>query len=182
MSFNPSTPCLRIGLLVERRRAQTRWERWTWRTVGVVPGAPGRPDWTVLRAADEAVLFHAASLELKLHADELADYLENIRSEEPSIYIVAHRLERGAECPPLQPVRLTVSPGEAQAYAEGADTIVDAIAMPAAVAQWIRSFVSDWHRGADRAKTSHRRAKPTRVTKDDSGPLVVPPVYRVPRP
>lgn len=56
-----AVPLLRIpvGVVIERRKADSPWIEFVWRGVGVLPGEPEMAPWTVLREQDEATLYYS---------------------------------------------------------------------------------------------------------------------------
>ena len=44
----PAQASIAVGVVVERRRAQSRWIDFTWRPVAVLAGQPKTTPWTVL--------------------------------------------------------------------------------------------------------------------------------------
>jgi len=89
--LNPAaTPLLRIlvGVVVERRKADSPWVDFVWRGVGVLPDEPEMKPWTVLREQDEATLYYAGSATVDLYRSEAARYRENLTTGAPNIWIV----------------------------------------------------------------------------------------------
>ena len=56
-----------LGVVLERRELNNRWQRWSWRPVAVIPGAAPVKDRKELRHGDGWVQYHAATLPLELH-------------------------------------------------------------------------------------------------------------------
>ena len=54
-----------VGIVVRRTPGVTRWAKWAWKVVAVLPGAPPA-NWRELRRDGEAVEYHAATLTLDL--------------------------------------------------------------------------------------------------------------------
>ena len=76
-----------VGVVVRKTPGVTRWARWNWRAVAVLPGAPPA-DWVELRREGDAVEYHAATLPLKLWSDETEAYMANLSDSQPSLYLV----------------------------------------------------------------------------------------------
>ena len=81
-----ATPLLRIpvGVVVERRKADSPWIDFVWRGVGVLPDEPEMKPWTVLREEDEATLYYAGSASVDLYRSETARYRDNLATGSPS--------------------------------------------------------------------------------------------------
>src|SRR6266566_9599317 len=77
-----------VGVVVERRKADSPWIDFIWRGVGVLPDEPEMKPWTVLREQDEATLYYAGSATVDLYRSETQLYRDNIASGTPSIWIV----------------------------------------------------------------------------------------------
>ncbi len=60
---------LPLGVVIRRTPGATRWAKWAWKAVGVLPGA-GNADWRVMREEDGITEFHAATCMLELHGAE----------------------------------------------------------------------------------------------------------------
>ena len=61
-------PLLRIpvGVVVERRKADSLWLDFVWRAIGVLPDEPDVAPWTVLRREGETVLYYAGNATIDL--------------------------------------------------------------------------------------------------------------------
>lgn len=137
---------LPLGVVVRRTPGVTRWAAWAWRAVAVLPGA-ALADWRELRREGDGVEYHAATLELELHRAETGAYLHGLHAEMPAVYVVMRRRATGgdADAPPLEVVLVTVSPFEAQDYADSGEEIIDKVAMPEALRDWVARFVAAHH-------------------------------------
>lgn len=126
-----------LGVVVRKSPGVTRWARWNWRAVAVLPGA-GPADWTELRREGEAVEYHAATLPLVLWSSDAEAYMINLADGTPSIYLVLRESEAADR--PLDAVLVTASPYEGQDYADTSDDIVEKIAMTPGLIAWVRDF------------------------------------------
>ncbi|WP_370642078.1 DUF3305 domain-containing protein [Yoonia sp. I 8.24] len=126
-----------IGVVVRRSPGTTRWVKWAWRAVAVLPGA-GPADWTQLRDQDNTTDFHAATVLLELHGADCEAYLTALADKAPAIYVVMRA--SGDADQPFHIKLATASPYEAQDYADNGDDIVEKIMMPAGVIAWVRDF------------------------------------------
>jgi len=129
-----------LGVVVERREIDNRWQRWVWKPVGVIPGAPPVDAWRELTRADRLVRWHAATLPLELHRTETEGYRANLSGKMPAIYVGLRRQSGGDHEP--APFLVTASPYEAAAYAED---IVEPVPMPDALIAWVQDFVDRHH-------------------------------------
>lgn len=132
---------MRIGMVVRRAPGVTRWAKWSWTVTSVLPGA-GDADWRLLRRDGDIEEYHAATLELELHATEAEAYHVNLSDTVPSVYVVM-RTTGGERS--LSFARVTVSPYEAQDYCDSGEEIVEKVPMPEGLAAWVREFTLPNH-------------------------------------
>ncbi|NNK77690.1 MAG: DUF3305 domain-containing protein [Litoreibacter sp.] len=131
-----------LGVVVRRVPGVTRWARWTWSAVAVLPGA-GSADWRVMREQDDVTEYHAATVPLELYRTDTEAYLTGISAKVPAIYVVMR--ETGDDKAPLEVVLATASPYEGQDYADSGEEIVEKVPMPEGLVAWIRDFVELHH-------------------------------------
>ena len=131
-----------LGVVIRRTPGATRWARWAWKAVGVLPGAADAA-WRVMREEDGATEFHAATCLLELHGAETEAYLHGLSTRVPSVYVIL-RDSDVAEWP-LEVLLVTASPYEAQDYADSGEEIVEKVPMPAGLVAWVREFVDAHH-------------------------------------
>jgi Protein of unknown function (DUF3305) len=144
-----------LGVVVERRAIDNRWQRWAWKPVAVIPGAPPIDAWRELARGDRFVRWHAATLPLELHRTETEGYRANLSGRVPAIY-VGLRKQSGGEHEHV-PFLVTASPYEAAAYAEA---IVEPVPMPDALIAWVQDFVDRHHIDEPFQKRKRDKAKP----------------------
>ncbi|WP_170398024.1 DUF3305 domain-containing protein [Ruegeria arenilitoris] len=169
-----------IGVVVRKTPGVTRWAKWNWRAVAVLPGA-GPADWQELRREGEAVEYHAATLPLTLWPDEAEAYMVNLSDGQPSIYLVLRDALDGER--PMDAVLVTASPFEGQDYADTGEEIVEKIPMTEGLIAWVRDFALEHHR--DEVFIKRRRDKKrTDLVEDGKGDARIrqtSDVYRAPR-
>ncbi len=177
-----------LGLVIRKTPGVTRWAKWSWKAVAVLPGA-GPAHWVEMRREGEAVEYHAATLTLTLWAVEAEAYLTNLSDKVPSIYVVLrHDAEDGAENgaedgAPLDVVLVTASPYEGQDYADSGEDLVEKVAMPEGLIAWVRDFALAHH--VEEVFVKRRRDK-SRVDlvedgKGDARIAQMSDVYRAPK-
>ena len=154
----PQSETMSVGVVIRRSPGVTRWAQWAWRATDVLPGA-GDADWKLLRTEGEEALFHAATRTLSLYVTDTEAYVHELQTREPSVYVIL-RSAPGREAAPFDVVMVTASPYEAQDYADSGEEVVEKVAMPAALLDWVTAFVSQHHteekfikRRRDRAQT-----------------------------
>ena len=159
---------VQVGIVLRRQPGVTRWARWIWRAVAVLPGAPPA-DWRELRRDGEAVEYHAATAPLTLHRAETEAYRVALSATPPVVYIVLRPDEdpdAAADGPGLLVHLVTASPFEAQDYQDSGEEIVEPVPMPPALIAWISSFVETHH--VEEVFVKRRRDR-VRVDGDEDG-------------
>lgn len=157
--MSAALPLLRIpvGIVVERRRADSPWVDFIWRSAAVLPDEPETVPWTILREEDGMTLFYAGSATLDLYVSETARYRDNIASGMPSIWVVLSPSEGPW---PYVIAAATADPAEGEGFTEAADNLVEAVPMPEAVREMIESFIAEHHVEREFVKRERRRADP----------------------
>lgn len=138
------TRTMPVGVVVRRLPGVTRWQKWSWRAVALLPGA-GQADWAVLRTEGEAVEYHAATLSLELHRTETEAYLIALSDKVPSVYVIMRPAPERADSVPLELLLLTASAHEGLDYADSSEVVVEKVPMPPGMIAWIREFVDMHH-------------------------------------
>jgi hypothetical protein len=144
-----------VGVVVERRKADSPWVDFIWRGVAVLPDEPQMQPWTSLREDEEATLFYAGSATVDLYRSETARYLENLSSGNPSIWIVLSPSE-GAW--PYSVAAATADPAEGEAFTEAGANLVEAVPMPEVLREAIDNFIAEHHVEREFVKRKQRRA------------------------
>ena len=152
-------PLLRIpvGVVVERRRADSPWIDFVWRGSGVLPDEPETTPWTVIREQEETTLFYAGGATVDLYRSETERYRDNLASGAPSVWIVLAPSE-GAW--PYAVSAVTADPAEGEAFTGAGANLVEAVPMPEVLHQAIEHFVAEHHVETDFVKRQRRRADP----------------------
>lgn len=172
-----------LGIVVRKTPGVTRWARWHWRAVAVLPGA-GPASWTELRREGEAVEYHAATLPLRLWATDTEAYLANLSDQVPSVYVVLReRDDAGDDEPPLGVLLVTASPFEGQDYADSGEELVEKVPMSEGLIAWMRDFIQDHHVDEEfiKRRRDKKRVDLVEDGKGDSRIRQASDVYRAPR-
>ncbi len=146
-----------VGVVVERRRADSPWIDFVWRGVAVLPGEPEMAPWSSVREQGETTLFYAGSAAIDLYRSETARYRENLASGSPSIWIVLSPCE-GAW--PYSVAAVTADPAEGEASTEAGANLVEAVPMPEVLREAIESFIAEHHVEREFVKRKQHRADP----------------------
>ena len=152
-------PLLRIpvGVVVERRKADSPWIDFVWRGIGVLPDEPEMTPWTVIREQEGTTLFYAGSATVDLYRSETERYGDNLATGAPSIWIV---LTPSEGTWPYAVLVVTADPAEGEAFTEAGANLVEAVPMPEVLRQAIENFIAEHHVETEFVKRQRRRADP----------------------
>jgi hypothetical protein len=131
-----------VGVVVERHQAMSPWLDFVWRPVSILTGVPAADPWTLLASGADRATFYAGPASIDLYRTETANYLSNLSSEAPCLWVVLR--QREAE-PPYQVVAVTADPAEGEAYSEAGNDLIDTVPMPPAIAAVIEAFIAEHH-------------------------------------
>lgn len=169
-----------VGVVIRRLPGVTRWAKWVWTPVAVLPGA-APADWTLLREEGDAVEFHAATVPLTLYRGEAEAYMVALSQPEPSVYVILRQAEHSAQWP-YRVHLVTASPHEAQLYAESGDEIVERVPMPNGLLAWVGSYTQAHYVEEAFVKRKRRRHVEDRTEDGIGDPRIsqASDVYRAP--
>ena len=128
-----------VGVVVERRKAQSPWADFTWQPVAVLSGMPDAAPWTVLSENAETTMFYAGSARIELHAGDAANYRDNLSTGEPKLWVVLRPTEREQ---PFDVVCVTADGSEGEGFTAAGNDIVDLVPMPDAIRALTDAFVA----------------------------------------
>ncbi len=137
---------IRVGIVVERRDSNHPWLDHSWLPVAVLPGVPavGRTSpWKTLKEGEGWEQYLAGTLEIEIFRTDTEAYIDNLSAPPPRVFVVLQEdpeAEHG-----VRPFVATVSSYEAQDYADAGDNIVEGVAMPDAVREWLEAFIAKHH-------------------------------------
>lgn len=134
-----------VGLVVERRELDNRWQRFAWKPVEVVPHGPEAPDWCVIVETPKRVRYYAGRLTLDLFRGETDAYIHNLTMREPVVYCVMRMADGMDPEARVTPLLVTVNPFEAEEYLVAGEEIVEGVPLPPEVAAWMQAFVERHH-------------------------------------
>jgi len=134
-----------VGIVVERRELQNRWQKVAWTPIGVLPGASSIETSKVLLRGEGWVHYHMATLPLELHRKETLAYKTNLNSHPPRLYVVLRTSDDPDVDEDVRPFLVTASPFQAQDYLDSGDDIVEGVTMPDAIVAWTQAFCDRHH-------------------------------------
>lgn len=159
-----------VGVVAERRKAESRWIDFIWRPVAVLAGEAAAAPWSVLSDDGERVSFFAGAAEIALYRTETAYYRDNLLSGAPSVWVV---LRPTGVDPPYDIAAVTADPNEGEAFTQAGDNLVEALPMPESVRELVEAFVAEHHVERPFVKRQRDRADPdamARRTPSQKGP------------
>src|SRR5260221_1021411 len=81
-----NSACMRVGVMLERRRILHPWQDYAWRALAVVPGAPDIPAPRCLGEGEGWARYQAATLDIELFPSETDGYRYNLSQAAPVVY------------------------------------------------------------------------------------------------
>ncbi|MCF6273533.1 MAG: DUF3305 domain-containing protein [Rhodobacteraceae bacterium] len=169
-----------LGVVLRKSPGVTRWAKWVWRAVAVLPGA-GPANWRELRRDGEVVEYHAATVPLELYRTDTEAYLTELSTKTPSIYVVLRESTENESG--LEVLLVTASPFDGQDYADNGEDIVELVPMPPALV----ALVEEWTETHHKEETFVKRRRDKRridLVEDGIGDVRIrqtSDVYRAPR-
>lgn len=135
----PKTLSLPVGVILRRRPGVTRWAKWAWSAVAVMPNA-GPGGFRVLRQEGDVTDFHAATVSLELHRAEVESYRISLMMSPPSVFVVLNKGEDAGNEHGIDVQLVTASADQGQNYQDSGEVIVQPVEMPDSLVAAIRSF------------------------------------------
>ena len=125
MSVAPPLARIAVGVVVERRKAQSPWVDFIWKPITVLAGVPDASPWSKLSEAGDGVSFYAGAAEIELHRTETGNYRDNLGSGAPMLWVALRRT--GVE-PPYEIFAVTADPAEGESLTESGSDVVEVYA------------------------------------------------------
>jgi hypothetical protein len=166
MSIASPLQTIAVGVVVERRKAQSAWIDFTWQPLTVLVGLPEASPWTMLSDEGDRATFYAGAAEIALYRTETTNYRDNLGSGSPALWVVLR--PTGVE-PPYEVIAVTADPAEGEAMTEAGGDLVEIVPMPEAVRVLIDAFVAEHHVERPFFKRKRDRADPEALAR--RGPM-----------
>jgi len=145
-----------VGVVAERRKAQSMWADFLWRPVSVFAGIASAAPWTPLDTGAETTLFYAGEAVIELHRTETTNYRDNLASAAPALWVV---MQPTASDPPYEVLTVTADPAEGEAFTDAGTNLVEAVSMPPDIVEIIGRFIVQHH--VERPFVKRRRDQQT---------------------
>jgi Protein of unknown function (DUF3305) len=162
----PALAKIAVGIVVERRKANSPWIDFTWKSVAALAGLPDAAPWTVLSQDSEGATFYAGAAEIELYRTETTNYRDNLGSGAPLLWVALR--PTGGE-PPYDIFAVTADPAEGEAWTEAGSDLVDVVPMPETVRVTVDAFVVEHHVERVFHKRKRDRADPEALAR--RGPM-----------
>jgi hypothetical protein len=131
-----------VGVVVERRKADSPWQEFLYRPVAVLAGVPVATPWTVISADADVTTLYAGQAVIELYRTETANYRDNLASGIPLVWVVLRPTngEIGFDL-----FLVTADPAEGEALTGAGDDLVEAVSMPLPIIAIVGSFIAEHH-------------------------------------
>jgi len=137
-----------VGVIVCRKKIDNPWQEYRWSLLAVVPGMAPLPDdcksGRLLKDDGDEQHFHIGNTDIHLYAKETAGYKVNLDGPVPVVYVVLGPGEEKDD-PDVVPFLATICPYEAESYTESGEDIVEGVAMPRDILDWVERFMAVHH-------------------------------------
>jgi hypothetical protein len=153
---------LRLGVLAVSRKPVTRWGTRGFVPSQVLPEVPATPPRTRLGPEGDVETWYAGPTDLVLHSGETGHYRDNLQMKRPSVWVA---LRQGTA---LEIACATVDPYEGEGLAGDPGLVVEALAMPAVVAEAMTAFIATHHVEQVFEKRKRKRADPEALARSGS--------------
>lgn len=139
-----STPLARIpvGVIVERRKADSPWQDFLYRPVAVLAGAPVATPWTAISSDGNVTTLYAGQAVIELHRTETANYRDNLASGRPLLWVVLRPTSGEAGFDLLM---VTADPAEGEALTGAGNDLVETVSMPLSISEIVDRFIAEHH-------------------------------------
>jgi Protein of unknown function (DUF3305) len=138
----PALACIRVGVVVERRKARGPWQDFLYRPISVLAGVPAAAPWTTIGAEENLTTFYAGDAVIELHRTETANYRDNLASGAPLLWVI---LRPGSGAVEFDLLCVTADPAEGEALTGAGNDLVESVPMPDAIQEIVQNFVAQHH-------------------------------------
>jgi Protein of unknown function (DUF3305) len=129
-----------VGVIVERRKAQSPWADDLYRPVSVLHGVPAAAPGTQISSEEDVITFYAGDAVIELHRTDTTGYRDNLASGSPLLWVVLRSSESG-----LRLQLVTADPAEGEALTGSGNDLVESLPMPSSIGQILEEFIAEHH-------------------------------------
>ena len=151
-----------MGVVLRRRPGVTRWAKWAWSAVAVLPHA-GPGGFRVLREEGDVTDFHAATVPMQLHRTEAESLRTSLMMSPPSVFAVLDKGPNAANEHEIAVHTVTANADLALNWQDSAEMIVEPVAMPVALVGLIRDFCDAHYKEEAFVKRQRDKTRTDRV-------------------
>ena len=131
-----------VGIVVQRRKAESPWLDFLYQPVAVLSGVPVAAPWTVISSSGDVTTLYAGQAVIELHRTETANYRDNLTAGTPLLWVVLRPTRAGAG---FELLMVTADPAEGEALTGAGNDLVEAVSMPASISAIVESFIAEHH-------------------------------------
>ena len=153
-----------VGIVVRRTPGVTRWAKWVWQVIAVLPGA-GPAQWREMRREGDTIEYHAATLPLDLWSSDTEAYKVTTSAKVPGLVVVMRETEDETAAVPFVPTFVTASAYDGQDYMDSGDGLIELVPMPEGLIAVIQAFCDQHH--VEEVFVKRKRDRKNIDTKDD---------------
>lgn len=169
----PKALTLTIGTIVEERPGVTRWQPKVSVAHSIfLAGEQFESKPKLIYQEGNRRRYFAGLTPLLLHRKETSDYMTNLTSAEPKVF-VGLREAVDAEDLAWRPFFASVAPYEAEGYMHGGEEQIDAVAMPGELRLAIQEFIDAHHKNEP-----FKKRQRTKYFDPDFTPFARPPGWK----
>ncbi len=138
----PALVSIPVGVVVERHKATSPWLDFVWRPVSVLSGIPAAAPWTPLGPVGDTTTFFAGTATIALYRTETANYIDNISSGTPLLWVALRPTDKE---PPYDVLTVTADPAEGEALTEAGNDLVETVPMPGDIRDSVEAVIAEHH-------------------------------------
>jgi Protein of unknown function (DUF3305) len=157
---------IRIGVVIERRKADSQWIDFVWRPIAVLPDEPDMKPWTMMREDAESTTYYVGGATIDLYRSETTHYRDNLASGAPGVWVVLSPSDGER---PYSIAVVTADPAEGEGYTEAATYLIEEVPMPEAIREVVARFVQEHHVEREFFKRQRGRADPEALARRGHG-------------
>jgi hypothetical protein len=131
-----------VGVVVERRKAESPWLDFLYRPVAVLAGVPVAAPWTVIGCDAEVTTLYAGQAVIELHRTETGNYRDNVGCGAPLLWVV---LRPTSGEPGFDLLMVTADPAEGEALTGAGNDLVEAVRMSRPISEIVERFIAEHH-------------------------------------
>lgn len=154
---------LRVGVVAQSRPPVTRWSDRVLRPVSATMDVPPLETGALMVDHDGVQTVYLGDHALVLHSGETRHYIDNLTARQPSVWVA---LDDGSVSV------VTADPYEGEALASDPERTVEAVPMPAALAERLDAFIKEHHVEEEFHK---RKRVPATSADDPRAPRILQP-------